>query len=131
VKNYLILIPIFLLALLQAVFLPVNLLILLVLGRAAFAPARGGVFLIAFFAGLFLDLATLGRLGSASLLFLFFSLLIILYRRRFDPAHPLFLPLFAGLCSWAFRGRPAGIELLVLTLLGFLIGRFNSPRWRL
>ena len=121
-KNYLILLPVFLLAFLQAVFLPVNLLILLVLGLAAFAPAPSGVFLTAFLACFFLDLATLGHLGSASLLFLFFSLLVVVYRRRFDPAHPLFLPLFAVFCSLAFHRGFAGVEVLLL-ILASLLGR--------
>jgi rod shape-determining protein MreD len=109
----------FFLALLQAVFLPVNLLILLVLAWAAFHPPRSAFF-VAFFAGLFFDLTTLGRLGSASLVFLFFTLLLILYRRRFDPNHPLFLPLFVTLCSLAFHRSFFWLELFILISGGFL-----------
>ncbi|MFH1840742.1 MAG: hypothetical protein ABH807_01100 [Candidatus Shapirobacteria bacterium] len=118
-RDYLILIPIFFLALLRAVFLPVNLVILPVLGWASFASPRS-VFIIAFGAGLFLDAALLGRLGGASLLFLLFSLLVVLYRRRFDPAHPLFLPVFTVFCSLAFRRGFFWPELALLVLGSFL-----------
>lgn len=100
-KNYLILIPIFILALLQGAFLKLNLVLLLVLSWASFRPPKE-VILISFFAGLLLDLAKGMPLGLSSLMFLAASYLLFLYRRKFDSFHPAFLPVFVFLASSAY-----------------------------
>jgi len=84
------------LAILQGTLIPLNLLFLLVVFVATLRTPTETL-VLAFFGGLFLDLALGNHLGVSSLVFLVISGLIILYRRRFDPAHLLFLPLFITL----------------------------------
>lgn len=141
-KPYLILIPIFFLALLQGAFLKLNLVLLLVLTWAAFRPAKEVLFL-AFFSGLLLDLAKGMPLGLSSLVFLIASYGLLLYSRRFDSLHPVFLPAFVFLASifyflifnryWFWR------ESLVLALIAlgarylvvFLIGQIGQRQIKL
>ena len=81
-KTYLILIPIFILSLLQASILPLNLLLVLILIRGALKPDRQN-FYLAFWSGLLLDLAQGTPLGLSSLIFLLASLLLFLYSKNF------------------------------------------------
>ena len=101
-KSYFILIPIFFLALLQGAFLPVNLVLLVVLLWAIIRPPKE-VFGVAFISGLFLDLAKGTPLGFSSALLLVTCYLLLLYSRRFDPTHPVFLPLFVFLAALVFN----------------------------
>jgi rod shape-determining protein MreD len=141
-KVYLILILVFFLALLQAAFLNLNLVLLLVLTWAVFRPPRE-VILVAFASGLMLDLALGKPLGFYSLAFLLASFLLLLYRRRFDSLHPLFLPLFVFLTAYLiflFEKRfwfcgscllLAFLALGVRYLLVFLIGRVDRGQIKL
>lgn len=61
--------------------LPLVLLIILFL---SVVNRTNEVFLIAFLSGLFLDLLTLGRLGTSSLFFVTFVFIIYSYQRRFE-----------------------------------------------
>lgn len=101
-KSYLILLPIFFLALLQGAVLPVNLVLLVVLVWAAMRPSKESL-MVAFFSGVFLDLAKGTPLGLSSLLLLITSYLLLLYSCRFDPAHPVFLALFVFLASVVYN----------------------------
>lgn len=100
-KSYLILLPIFFLALFQGAVLPLNLVLLVVLIWAALRPAREGL-LVAFFSGIFLDLTRGTPLGISSSILLITSYIIHIYSRRFDPAHPAFLVIFVFVFSFAF-----------------------------
>ncbi len=122
-KPYLILIPaFFFLVLLQGAFLKLNLVLLLVLAWAAFRPPRE-VLLVSFASGLLLDLAKGTPLGLSSLVFLVAAYLVLLYRRRFDPFHPAFLPLFTFLASTLdgliFNRSWLWLNSLILSLLAF------------
>lgn len=97
-KSYLILLPIFFLALLQGAFLPLNLVLLAVLILAVIKP-RNQSLIISFLAGFCLDLAKGTPLGISSLVLLAIVYLMILYRRKFDPFHPVFLTVFVFLSS--------------------------------
>jgi len=131
-KSYLILIPIFLFALLQGTFLPLNLVLLTVIFYANFREEKEG-FLVAFIAGLFLDLAKGETLGVSSFLLLVIIFLLYLYSRRFNSHQPLFLAFFSGL-SVAFFGKilygffdwKGG---LFLAFLSFAIGNFLKLFW--
>lgn len=97
-KSYSILLPVFLLALFQGVFLPLNFVLLVVLVWAVIRPPKEGL-IVAFFSGIFLDLAKGSPLGMSSSIFLVASFILHLYSRRFDPAHPAFLAVFVLLTS--------------------------------
>jgi rod shape-determining protein MreD len=141
-KAYLILILVFFLALLQAAFLNLNLVLLLVLTWAVFRPPRE-VTLVAFASGLMLDLALGKPFGFYSLAFLLASFLLLLYRRRFDSLHPLFLPLFVFLAAYLiflFEKRfwfcgscflLAFLALGVRYLLVFLMGQVDRGQIKL
>ena len=75
---------IFVLACVQAAFLPVNLVLMILVLWWGFADSAGQIFFWSCLAGLFLDLATGSWLGASSLVFMFFGLVFYLYRRRFD-----------------------------------------------
>lgn len=141
-KSYLILVPIFILALFQGAFLKFNLVLLLVLAWAAFRSPRE-VILIAFASGLLLDLAKGTPLGLSSLILLIASYLLLLYRRRFDSLHPVFLPVFVFLSStiyelvffhywfWVESFILALLALGVRYLLVFLIGQVDRGQIKL
>jgi len=141
-KPYLILIPIFFLAILQGAFLKLNLVLLLVLTWATFRPPKE-VILIAFTSGLLLDLAKGMPLGLSSLLLLITCYLLLLYRRRFDSLHPVFLPVFVFLASviyfLIFNRYWYWLESLILALLAlgiryllvFFIGRVGQGQIKL
>lgn len=97
-KGYLVLLLITFFALFQGAFLKLNLILLLVLFWACFRPAKE-VVLIAFSSGIILDLAKGTPLGLSSLVLLVACYVLLLYRRRFDSLHPLFLPIAVFLIS--------------------------------
>lgn len=123
-KSYLILLPILILAIIQGSFLSLNLVLLVTLFWASIKPSREG-FLIAFLAGLLLDLSQGTPLGVSSFYLLVASSILIAYSRKFDPHHPFFITLFvflmAGLWSLVtahfFNWRQA----LVLALIALLV----------
>jgi len=141
-KSYLILLPIFILALFQGAFLKLNLVLLLVLSWAAFRPPKESL-LVAFFSGLLLDLARGTPLGFSSFALLIAGYLLLLYRRRFDPFHPAFLPVFVFLVSsflslifyrhwfWFESFVLALLALSLRYLLVFFIGWIDKERIRL
>ena len=121
-KAYLILLPLFLLALLQGSILSLNLILFLLLVWAAIRPPKE-TFLIAFLSGLFLDLVKGTWLGFSSLALLIATGLFILYSRRFDSLHPLFLAVFIFAVSFLWNlisQEPWLIEGLVLVGLSLL-----------
>lgn len=141
-KPYLILIPIFFLAILQGAFLKLNLVLLIVLTWATFRPPKE-VILVAFTSGLLLDLAKGMPLGLSSLLLLITCYLLLLYRRRFDSLHPIFLPIFVFLIScflslisyrhwlWLESLILALLALGIRYLLVFFIGRVSQGQIKL
>jgi len=121
-KAYLILLPILISAIIQGAIFPLNLVLLMVVAWVIIRPFQEGL-IIAFWAGLFLDLAKGTPLGLSSLIFLFIAAVINLYSRRFDSIHPLFLAIFVFLASVLFNfvfGEPWLKEGLVLALLAYL-----------
>lgn len=90
--------PILVFSLLQATFLPLNLVLLIVIVHTATRPEKGSLYL-AFAAGLILDLAKGTTLGLSSFVLLVISYLLLLYSRRFNPLHPLFLGIFMLLAT--------------------------------
>lgn len=123
-KKYLILLPIFILALFQGAFLPLNLVLLVILFLATARPAKESL-LTAFLSGIFLDLASGAPLGYSSILLLISTFLAISYSRRFDPYHPLFIPVFvfmsAGIWSFVREGFTNWPSALILAVLSFLV----------
>ena len=122
-KTYLILIPIFILSLLQASILPLNLLLVLILIRGALKPDRQN-FYLAFWSGLLLDLAQGTPLGLSSLIFLLASLLLFLYSKKFEAIYAPFLAVFTFLISLFYKRIVIGYldwkESLLLAFLVFL-----------
>lgn len=141
-KIFLILIPIFILALLQGAFLKLNLVLLLILSWASFRPPKE-VVLISFLAGLLLDLAKGMPLGLSSAFFLVSAYLLLLYRRKFDSFHPVFLPVFVFLASiiysrlfwhhgnWLESFILAFLALGLRYLLVFFVGRVDKEQIKL
>jgi len=131
-KSFFILIPIFLFALLQGVFLPLNLVLLTVVSFTVLVENQG-VFLIAFLAGLFLDLVKNTPLGSTSLYFLLLAGLLRLYAFKFNSRQPLFLAgtTFLGVLFWSkiFQGFWDWGQGLVLGLLSFAVGVILRIFW--
>ena len=123
-KSYLVLFPIFFLALFQGAFLSLNLVLLSVLLWATFKPVKE-VLWVAFWAGLMLDLAKGTAIGLSSCLLLIVCLCLLLYRRRFDVFHPVFLPFFVFLADWfynRFFDRPfSWFQSLALVVLAVLV----------
>jgi rod shape-determining protein MreD len=89
--------------------------------------------LVAFLAGVFLDLARGTPLGLSSLIFLLVSFILSLYSRKYDPLHPAFLPVFTFLSAISYQlltiNYPDWREGLILALLVILarplIGYFS------
>lgn len=141
-KPYLILLPIFILALFQGAFLKLNLVLLLVIFWASSRPSKE-VLLVAFSSGLLLDLAKGFNLGFSSLVFLVVCYVLLLYRRRFDSLHPVFLPIFVCLASiisqrlythhwlWLEGFFLALLALGLRYLLVFFIGRVDKEQIKL
>lgn len=141
-KRYLMLLLVFFLALLQGAFLPLNLVLLAVLIWTVLKSAKESL-IVSFLAGLFLDLAKGTPLGISSFMLLAACYLLLLYRRKLDPLHPLFLPIFVFLSANAysftinhFFNWPEGLILGVLAFLARLMVkrfsvRFGGPEIRL
>jgi len=97
-KNYLLLLSILFLAILQGAFMPLNLVLLVMILLTAYQPAEVSLRLV-FLAGLFLDLAKGTVLGLSSFWLLVISYLLLVYSRRFNSRHPLFLSIFIFISS--------------------------------
>lgn len=122
-KQFFILLTLFLFAVLQGAVLPLNLVLLVVLTWSAIRPLKEGL-MVAFWAGFFLDLAQGTPLGFSSLMLLIIAGLFSLYSRRFDLTHPLFLALFVFLASlvWNLIAKEPWLgEGLILAALSLLI----------
>lgn len=130
-KTYLILIPIFILVVLQGSILPLNLLLALILIRVALKPDQQS-FYLAFWSGLLLDLAQGTLLGLSSLIFLLASLLLFFYSKKFEASYAPFLAVFVFLVSllyyrtvFGYLGWQKSLILAILTFLfSFLWQRF-------
>jgi len=124
-KQYLILLLILFFALLQGAFLPWNLVLLTVIFFAVFGEEKT-TFLIAFFSGLFLDLAKGTVLGLSAAYFLLIGGLLSLYTSRFNSRQPLFLAgtTFLSQLFWGkiFQGFWGFGEALVLGIFAFVLG---------
>ena len=122
-KTYLILIPIFILVILQGSILPLNLLLALILIRTALKPDRQS-FYLAFWSGLLLDLAQGTPLGLSSLIFLLASLFLFLYSKKFEASYAPFLAVFVFLISLLYYQTVFGYlgwqKSLILSILTFL-----------
>lgn len=88
-------------SLLQATFLPLNLVLWTTILWTARWPEEKSLYL-AFAAGLILDLAKGTTLGLSSLLLLVISYLLLLYSRRFNSLHPVFLIVFMLLTAFVY-----------------------------
>ena len=124
-SNYLILFPIFFFAFLQGAFLPLNLVLLTVIFFTVFGEGKPA-FLIAFFSGLFLDLAKGTPLGLSAACLLLVSGLLCLYAFRFNSRQPLFLATASFLSQpfWGkiFQGFWNWEQSLILGGLGLVFG---------
>jgi len=122
-KTYLILMPIFILVILQGSILPLNLLLALILIRTALKPDRQS-FYLAFWSGLLLDLAQGTPLGLSSLIFLLASLFLFLYSKKFEASYAPFLAVFVFLISLLYYQTVFGYlgwqKSLILSILTFL-----------
>jgi len=122
-KTYLILMPIFILVVLQSSILPLNLLLALILIRTALKPDRQS-FYLAFWSGLLLDLAQGTPLGLSSLIFLLASLFLFLYSKKFEASYAPFLAVFVFLISLLYYQTVFGYlgwqKSLILSILTFL-----------
>lgn len=131
-RQYLILLPILFFALLQGAFLPLNLVLLIVIFYTVLGEEKTA-FLIAFFSGLFLDLAKGTPLGFSSAYFLLVSGLLCLYASKFNSRQPLFLAgaAFLSQLFWdkIFQGFWNGKEALFLGIFAFIIGLILKFFW--
>lgn len=117
-RNYILLLLILILAIFQGAFIPLNLVLLVIIFLVAYQPNEVSLRL-AFFAGLFLDLAKGKPLGLSSFWLLVISSLLIVYSRRFNSRHPLFLAIFTFISS-ALISRNWNLAFL-LALTGLII----------
>jgi len=128
-KTYLILIPVFILVVLQSSILPLNLLLVLILIRASLKPDQQS-FYLAFWSGLLLDLAQGTPLGLSSLIFLPASLFLFLYSKKFEASYAPFLAVFVFLISLLYYQTVFGYlgwqKSLLLAIIAFLF----SFLWR-
>lgn len=125
---------VFLFSILQVFLGEVSLVLLLVLVWAFIAERKQAI-IVAFMAGVFVDLAQFQCLGVSSLFFLIVVFLVFLYKDRFNPLVLLFLPLscfFASLFyDFLLRGYldfekaflSALLALIIRFLLKFIISR--------
>lgn len=132
-RTYLILLPIFFFAILQGAFLQINLVLFMVLFWSSVCRTAKESFWVAFFSGLFLDLAKGTPLGLSSFLLLVTSYGLRVYSQKFDPHHPAFLTIFvgltAGLWSRIFQGFFDWYGALILGILAFTAGVFLRFFW--
>lgn len=124
-RFYLIFLPIiFILALVQSVWLSLNLVWLTLALLSLIVPVRKMIWLT-FGVGLWLDLSQGASLGFSSLIFLIFVLILFVYRQRFDSRHPFFLAGFVFLTSLIYRRLVFQVwtwpQALVLAFLAFLL----------
>ncbi len=123
-KNYLVLLLVLLLSLLQGSFLGFNLVLLLVLFYTIIKQDKQSLYM-AFFSGLILDLSKGYLVGLSAMIFLFLSFLLILYSYRFSATHGLFLVFFTAfsvaLYSFLVYGFFDWKEIIVLVLLSLLV----------
>lgn len=130
-KGYLILLPILFLALIQGAFLQINLVLLLVIFWSALKPEKRSLW-VAFWAGLFLDLAKGTFLGFSSFYFLVFTFVLILYSRKFNPAQPFFLFTFVFLAASVWNRLNLGFwgwwPALILAGLALVLKVILKPR---
>lgn len=81
-----------------------------------------GVFPIAFFVGFLLDVFTLHRIGGASIFFLIFVLLILLYQRKYEINSYPFVAAASFLGSWFFLLIFGEAHVFWLSLMNVFIG---------
>lgn len=128
-EKILVLLPILILAILESTIIPLNLTLLAIISWSVLRPAKE-VLLTAFVGGLILDLLTGKTLGSSSLLFLIISLVIFLYKNRFQASRLSFLLPFTFF-SVALTNLTLGLPLksvsVILTtiLIIFFLPIFN------
>lgn len=123
-RYLLIFLPVIIFSFFQATILPLNLVLIIVLGWGILRPSDQGL-ITAFFSGLILDLVGGKTLGLSSLAFLIVVFGAFLYRRRFRPSHPLYLFLFGFFSFWFLSFltlEPFSLPEAVLT--GFLLFLF-------
>lgn len=97
-----ILLLLFAVSIIQWSFLPLDIVLLIVITAAVIGSGLE-VAGVAFFGGLFADLAQGRVIGGSSMLFLLIAFVVYLYRRRFDATHPVFLPFFALFSDLLYR----------------------------
>ncbi len=123
-KPYLILLPILILAIIQGSFLSLNLVLLMTLFWASIKPAKEGL-LIAFLAGILLDLSRGTSLGISSFYLLVAASILIAYSRKFDPHHPFFITLFVFLIAGLWSLMAAHFfdwrQALILALIALVV----------
>jgi len=129
---------IFLVSLLVAIVLESTIttlpLVLLIILFLSVINKKKEVFVIAFFAGLLLDVLSFGRIGLSSLYFTIFVFLIFLYQRKFEIETLYFVAIFSFLGSfiylflegvkYAFSQSLFATFLIVLSFLAFK--KFNK-----
>lgn len=125
-KNILVLLPILILAVLQSSIVPLNLVLLAIISWSVLREAREGM-LIAFFSGLILDFLTGKTLGLTSLITLFLSLLIYLYKNRFQADRLAFLLPFTlfSLIVTDLLGGLSWLSVVNTILIVFIFPIFN------
>lgn len=121
--------PILILALFESTIIPLNFTLLAIISWSVLRPAKE-VLLIAFVSGLILDLLTGKILGSSSLLFLIISLVIFLYKNRFQASRLSFLLPFTffsvALTNLVLGLPPLSISVILTTILiVFFLPIFN------
>jgi hypothetical protein len=95
-------------AIIQASFIPLNLVLaVLVLFLTSIESIPGGL-LLAFWAGLCLDLATGNTWGISSGFLLFFTFIFYLYQKRFNYQNPLFIGIYTLIAGLAYGRLVSG-----------------------
>ena len=74
-------------------------LVLLIILFASVVMRKNEMFVVAFFAGLFLDLASFGSIGFSSLFFTLLVLIIFLYQKKFEIENLNFITIFSFIGS--------------------------------
>jgi cell shape-determining protein MreD len=124
---------IFLLSVIQAAFLPINLVLMTLVLWWGFAGSAVEVFIWSFVAGLFLDLARGTTLGLSSLIFMIFSLFFYLYRRRFDYRIPWLMAIYVVIMDVIFEKISVGsfwlVRLVILGIITLVIAFVLNNFW--